>query len=215
MKNFTRYLWGMLLIAAGVLFALNLAKVISFDIWTVIIPVIILTVGVTIILGDRRNITGYIFIALGAVLLARKIFNWDISYKYIFAGLLVVIGAFIIFASKRKSADINKTRVREYVLFGGKTDRIISPDFEGCQSFCMFGAHEIDLTGLDISRDIEIYATVIFGGTTVFVPENVNVVLKTLPIFGGSENKTRNSHGNPYTVYINSTIIFGGIEIKN
>ena len=47
------------------------------------------------------------------------------------------------------------------------------------------------------------------------MPTNVKVKIKSIPIFGGVENKTNtNADENSHTIYINGTAIFGGVEVK-
>ena len=62
---------------------------------------------------------------------------------------------------------------------------------------------------------IEINANAIFGGIDIIVPPNVNVKVKSTPIFGGTSNKVKTTYNeNLPTIYINSLAMFGGVEIK-
>ena len=54
----------------------------------------------------------------------------------------------------------------------------------------------------------------IFGGIEIYVPQNVNVKVKSTPIFGGVSNKVRNSKDNTKTIYIEAFCMFGGVDIK-
>lgn len=58
--------------------------------------------------------------------------------------------------------------------------------------------------------------TGIFGGISVTVPQNVRVEVTGIPIFGGWENKTRQSIDDTLPVLkVNCLAAFGGVEIKN
>ena len=47
------------------------------------------------------------------------------------------------------------------------------------------------------------------------IPENVKVKVKSSSIFGGVSNKQKfNEKAETYTIYINATCLFGGVEIK-
>ena len=47
------------------------------------------------------------------------------------------------------------------------------------------------------------------------MPDNVNVKVKSTPIFGGVDNKVRINKGeNIPTIYVNALCMFGGVDIK-
>ena len=47
------------------------------------------------------------------------------------------------------------------------------------------------------------------------MPSNVKIKIKSMPIFGGVENKANiKADENSHTIYINGTAVFGGVEIK-
>ncbi len=87
--------------------------------------------------------------------------------------------------------------------------------FNGATITAVFGSVDLDLRQAIINEDIYISATAVFGGIDLMVPSNVRVEMATTPIFGGASNKTnRPLDENPPTIYINSTNIFGGTEVK-
>lgn len=87
--------------------------------------------------------------------------------------------------------------------------------FTGTSANAIFGGVVIDLRGAIIDQDVVINATAIFGGIDIYVPYGVKVKVNNVPIFGGVSNKTGN-HANPDapTIYLQSTCMFGGIDIK-
>ena len=74
---------------------------------------------------------------------------------------------------------------------------------------------DLDLRDSIINEDIVINTSSIFGGITVYIPENVNVKITSTSIFGGvsDERKNKNKEAK-YTIYINATCLFGGVDIK-
>ena len=64
-----------------------------------------------------------------------------------------------------------------------------------------------------IEKDCTICATAIFGGIDIIVPENVNVMVSSISIFGGFSNKTSPRPEGP-TIYIKGFSMFGGVDIK-
>ena len=79
----------------------------------------------------------------------------------------------------------------------------------------MFGGIKCDLRNAVFESDTVINACSIFGGMDILLPENVNVKVNSNSLFGGIDNKKhQNSKDNQYTVYLNGTCIFGGVDVK-
>ena len=79
----------------------------------------------------------------------------------------------------------------------------------------MFGGVKCDLRNAIIDSDVVINASSTFGGIEIYVPSNVKIKIKSMPIFGGVENKAKTkTDENSHTIYINGTAVFGGVEIK-
>ena len=79
----------------------------------------------------------------------------------------------------------------------------------------IFGGVKLDLKNAIIDQDVVINASAIFGGIDIYVPKNVKVKTKSVPIFGGVNNKANiSTDEKSHTIYINGTAVFGGIEIK-
>lgn len=215
-NNYDRILWGIVFIAVGVLFALNIAGVIEFNIWSYVWPIFLAIIGVSMLLGDKKNVGGWFFIVLSTLFFLRRILGDAFDSRYLFVTIIILIGIFIIVSSFKKDEIRNISgKQNQFVVFGGRNDRIVNGEYYGTNTLCVFGGHEIDLRQFNFTHDVEIVATAVFGGVTVFLPQNVNVSLKSLPIFGGTENKTLNTDNNPYTVYIKVTAVFGGVEVRN
>ena len=64
-----------------------------------------------------------------------------------------------------------------------------------------------------------IKAPSVFGGIKLILPNNVNVKISNIPLFGGVSNKyykkqvVADPNQVTYTIYLNSVCMFGGIEI--
>lgn len=213
MKNLGRFFWGGLLIVIGVLLALKFAGVVTIEIFRVALPVVVAFIGINILANNIKNVTGYLIILLAGALFVRYTLGIEFELKYIFAALLVLAGIAIVafsFWTKNLSDGEN-----HYVIFAGKNDKVTDSSFKGCNTFCMFGGHEIDLRQINTEGDINIRATAVFGGITVFVPQNVNVNIEGMPIFGGVTNNTNNQKDNPFSINIKGLAVFGGIDVKN
>ena len=220
-KNFNSLVWGIAFIAAGILVALNIAGIIDFNIWANLWPIIFVLIGLSIIGDNKKNIIGYIFIALGIIWILKNSFDLPFDSKYAFSVILILVGIVIIFNIFNNKQPVNnqqeslKVNFSQFTAFSGRADRIACNEYYGTNTFCIFGGHEIDLRDYIFHNDVKINATAIFGGIELILPENVNVVISSFPLFGGVENKCTNSGNNPYTVYLHATAVFGGVELKN
>ena len=87
--------------------------------------------------------------------------------------------------------------------------------FHGAELNAVFGGVECDLRGATFEGDSAINASAIFGGIDIFVPDGINVCLRSSSIFGGASDKLNRPHieGAP-TLYVNATCVFGGLELK-
>ena len=86
----------------------------------------------------------------------------------------------------------------------------------GTELTAVFGGVKCDLTKAIIENDVVINATSVFGGIEIYVPDDVNVKIKSSSIFGGVSEKRKSDvkNENSHTIYVNATCIFGGVDIK-
>ncbi len=80
----------------------------------------------------------------------------------------------------------------------------------------VFGGVKCDLRKAIINENQVINCSATFGGIDIYVPSNVKVKIKSSSIFGGvSDNrKEKEQKEDSKIIYINTTCIFGGVEIK-
>lgn len=98
--------------------------------------------------------------------------------------------------------------------FAGQKVQKDGEDFEGANLDSVFGGIVLDLRNANIKDEAIIKASAIFGGVEIFVPQNVNVKIKSTPIFGGTSNKTITNKENQKVIYIDAFCMFGGVDIK-
>ena len=224
-KRIGSVLWGVAFIIAGLGFAGNAFGIWDFDIffdgwWTlfIIIPAIISMVE------NGPNTGNSIWLIVGGVLLlsAQDIIDGRIVGKLFFPVILVLIGFSIIFGNRvRQSvpqsafASVPVGGVPGYnAIFSGNDVRWPAEQFTGASLSAVFGGVTLDLRNAIITEDAVINSTCIFAGIDIYVPQNVQVKVAGVPVFGGVDNKAANAAPNAPTVYVNSTCIFGGVDIK-
>lgn len=225
MIKISNILWGLVFIAVGVIFGLNALNItdinIFFDGWWTLFIIVPCFIG---LFKDEDKSSNLIGLVIGICLLLGciDIIEFTLIWKLMVPAILVMIGLSFIFKDtlnskiKKEIKKLNKTEQKEYCsCFSGQTIDFNNEEFKGCTISAIFGGVKCDLKNAIIKNDVVINATSIFGGITIYVPENVNVKISATSIFGGvsdeRKNKTKN---NEYTIYINTTSMFGGIEIK-
>ena len=226
MKKTNKIIWGIVLVIAGILLAVNslgLADInIFFDGWWTLIIIIPCLIG---FFTDGDKTGSLIGLAVGVVLLlcSQNIIDWDLVSKLIVPALVVIVGAKMIFGTF-KSNKSNKVMdevvssggdVRAVTAtFSGQDVRYNGEIFTGAEYNAIFGGIECDLRSAVIDKDCVIKVTAIFGGIDIFLPPNVNVKVNSNSFFGGISNKSNNGNTNSVTVYIEGTCLFGGVDIK-
>lgn len=227
MKKFGNVLWGVVLIAIGIIFGLNALGITSINIffrgwWTLFI---IIPSFIELFRGDSK-MWSFIWLVVGIALLlcAQDVLSFSLIGKLIFPFVLVMIGISIIFkdtlnkkvSEKIRNLNTNKGNFEEYcATFGGQKSDLSGQEFKGANLDAVFGSVELDLSKAIIKKDQVINANSVFGGIEIRVPTGVNIKVKSTPIFGGVTNRIKTDYNESLpTLYINGTALFGGVEIK-
>ena len=100
-----------------------------------------------------------------------------------------------------------------YATFSGEKLNFEGNTFNGASLNAIFGGIDLNLKKADITNETNINATSVFGGINIFVPDNVNVEIKSTSLFGGVTNKVENKENQP-TIKIRTFCLFGGVEVK-
>ena len=227
MKNYKSLLWGLVLIAIGVIIGINslgIARVdLFFDGWWTLFIIIPCFIG---LFTDQEKTGSIIGILIGAVLLlgCQDVIDFDIIWKLITPAILIIIGISIIIKSSsnkninKKIKELNESKSKDgyFSAFSGQDIKIDKEEFKGTDVNAVFGGIKLDLRKAIIKKDVVINASAIFGGIDILVPENIKVKVKSTSIFGGVDNKKLDNDNNDKsnTIYVNATCLFGGIDIK-
>ena len=225
MRKFGNILWGIVFIVIGLVWALNAMGITDISIffrgwWTLFI---IVPCGIGIFREQEKtgNIIG-LFIGLALLLASNGWVSINLIFKLIVPFILVCIGLSIIFKDtinkkiNEKIKQFNKEGLEEYyATFSGQKINMANEDFKGANLNAVFGGIELDLRGSIIKKEQIITASAIFGGIEIYAPADINVKVKSTPIFGGVSNKTIITKGDDIpTIYVNAFCLFGGVEIK-
>lgn len=217
-------LWGVFWLALGVLL---LGKI--FDWWefTLFFPgwwtLLIIIPSAIGIVKYGFGCGSTICFLLGMMMLLTyhlpEIFTTELVWKLVLPVILIVIGLNVIFRalfqSRKAVVEMNQQFDKpEYAsVFTSQGINPVGP-FHGCNIDSIMGSARIDLRNAQIDNDIVINATSVFGSADILLPPMVNVKSSSVGLFGGTTNKVRNSSAAKATVYLNTTCLFGGVDIK-
>jgi len=225
-QNMGRAILGIVLILIGIAFVGKTFDIIPHSIMHYIFSwqTILIVLGVIFLSSDHNKTTGWILLVIGIVFLIPDII--DISYpvrRLFWPVLLILIGVFIIirsFSSNTSGKSITGTDfIDDLAIFGGGDKVITSDNFKGGRVTAIFGGSKIDFKNSVLAPGknvIDVFF--MFGGSTIIVPENWNVKVDVVSIFGGFSDKR---YRKPATIDVGKEIVikgfamFGGGEIKS
>lgn len=225
MKRINSIIWGCALLAISAVLILNAFGMtdinIFFDGWWTLFIIIPCLAG--LFNGNEKtgNIIG-LLIGIFLLLACQNILDFDILWKLMVPVIIAVIGLKMIFKGFGKdegyikSIEENKDNMKViFATFTGQDIIVDNEIFRGAELTAVFGGVKLDLRSAVFEGDTVINACCIFGGADILLPDNVNVKVNSNSIFGGIGNKKhQNSNDNQYTIYLNGTCIFGGVDVK-
>jgi len=231
MKQIKPVVWGVAIIALGVIFGGNALGLFNFEVffdgwWTlfIIVPSFIS------LFTEKDRLASFGFLVAGVVLLlaAQNIFSYEVAWKVILAAALVIIGLTLIVksmfhskndkevAKKVKDLGDGKNMDSQMAVFSGNDRTYKEEVFSGSNLIAIFGGVDLDLRDAKFEKDTVIKAFALFGGIDIIVPNDVKVKLKSGFVFGGFSDDRKNVTGKgKYTIYVDASGGFGGISIKD
>ena len=226
MKKASNLLWGIILVAVGVILAMNALGFASIDIffdgWWTLFIIVPCAIGLFTDYDKTGHLIG-ICIGVFLLLCCQDILNFRMFWKLLFPAIIVIVGVKLILGSMLgnrgeqvfKQIQENGSVKSGAAIFSGATFDYTGEVFEGARLDAVFGGIKCDLRGAIINGDCVINASTVFGGIDIYVPEGLNIKVSSNSIFGGVSGKERrNDPANQHTLYLNATCLFGGVELK-
>jgi predicted membrane protein len=188
---------------------------------------LLIVIGVITLAGSDNKTPGVVLISVGGFFMIPELFtDFFRSFNFFWPAIFIVIGIVLLINSKRLVKTLNytsgsKADMIDYVnIFSGAERQLITNNFQGGKITSIFGGGEVDLTRSSLAPgDNVIEITCIFGGTTIIIPENWNVILNVTPILGGFSDSRRIGSDvikdTTRSLTIRGTVIFGGGELKS
>ena len=230
MKNAKSIIWGIALIALGVILCGNALGVFTINVffdgwWTLFI---IVPCFINLFTEGKQEWSGNIIgIIIGVCLLlaCQNLLDFDMVWKLIVPIIIIGIGVSLLFKNaikkevSEKIKELNKELGKEgetAAVFSGQKIKI-DKEFKGKSLNAIFGGIEFDLTEAKIKKDVVIDACAVFGGIDILIPDDVSIEIKSTSIFCGVSDKRKKKiekkDGKP-TIYIDANCAFGGVSIK-
>ena len=225
MKRINKIIWGCVLLAVSAILILNTFGITNIDVffdgWWTLFIIVPSFIG----LFNSNEKTGSIIgllIGIFLLLACQNVLDFEIIWKLAVPVIIAVIGIKMIFGGIGKDKDIikctdeNKENMKNaFAAFSGQDLNFDNEVFRGAEITAVFGGIKLDLRNAVFESNTVVNACCIFGGADILLPDNVNVKINSNSLFGGIDNKKhKNSKDNLYTVYLNGTCIFGGVDVK-
>jgi len=242
-----RSVFGVILVLAGVLFLLSNFGWIHNE-WKHILiswQMLLIFIGIAY-LFRRQPIHGILLISIGGFFILPHLakaypdtlyLESDFTQTYwpvllIIAGVLILLRVYFYPHHHIPHTDIGSRKYHHRhhkfqkfgsernSIFGSVEEIILDPVFSGCELNAVFGGIELDLrkTSLPVGDTI-IVLNAVFGGVTVYIPNNWCVELHLDNVFGGFQDRRDVANeadiDHSKKLIINATCVFGGGEIKN
>ena len=228
MKQTYKIVIGLALIAAGVLWILNILGVLTFEFstkgWWALFIIVPCLFGLA---SDRDKVGPCIGIGIGVLLFlaARDVISWNMMWQIGLALMIIGFGVqMLLFKSCRpqgvcelKTISRDGKDIRRIeTSFGKQEINFKGEKFEGADVQTSFGALILDFHGAEIAEGAFLDLNVGFAGMTIIVPEDLAVQISVSSGFGGvnDSRRTKVNTGSPLLT-ITGKMGFGGVEIRN
>ena len=231
MKQVKPFIWGIAIIALGVIFGGNAIGLFNFNVffdgwWSLFI---IVPSAISLI-TEKERLASLGFLAAGIILLlaAQDVFTYDVAWKAILAVALILCGLKIVFNSifhnqndkevekKVKALEDGKTMDSQTAVFAGSDRAYNNETFSGSNITAVFGGANLDLRNATFKKDTVIKAFCMFGGIDIKLPEDIQIKTRSGFFFGGISDERKNtSEKSKYTIYLDAAGGFGGVTISD
>ncbi len=240
--------WGLVIMIAGVALLLDHMGIFPFDRVYRFWPLILVVFGILNLTSQTNRAFGALLIVAGALLQLNAFHLIRLSFADIWPLALIGVGILLIWGSLEQRGVMRKnskfdwtqpgaaeafrqriidassdtdTSMNAVAIFGGCERRFTGQHLRGGKATSIFGGLEIDFRDADIDDEAVLEVSCVFGGVEIQVPETWYVHSRSLPVFGGFEDKTRSSRiqlpegTKRKTLIVTGLVVFGGIEIRN
>jgi len=188
---------------------------------------LLIAIGFIMTIGTGNKGPGLIVMAVGGFFILPEVFDIPFrTYRLFWPAIFIIVGIIIVtnarwFRSERRHS--RTSNYSDYIdmvnIFGGGERVVNSDNFRGGKISSIFGGGEIDLTRASLAPgESHLEISCVFGGVSLIVPADWNVVIDVTPILGGFSDTRKLAPGRVVdpskTLIIKGAVIFGGGEVK-
>lgn len=219
--NYGRFFIGAVLVALGVVLALDAAGVgdageMISALWPLALG---LGAALMYVANPRRRLIPLVVFLVAVVLLLDTTGMVDVDLgRFVWPVILIVVGVALLLGRTLGSREAtNADRIDQFVMFSGADIVSNSKQFSGGSVSAVFGGAEVDLRGARPAAGASLDVFTAFGGVDIIVPEGWSVTMHGFPLFGGFENATGGEPLDPTapTLDVHALVLFGGVEVKH
>jgi hypothetical protein len=241
-------IWGLIIVFVGVALLLDHMDILPFGAVSRFWPMLLVVFGIMNITTQSGRSFGFVCIAAGLLLQLNKLGVLHLTFADFWPLVIIAVGVLLIWGSletrgmrrKRKTkidwgdpeavkayrqqvkdANSDPSTFTAVAIFSGCERRYTGQHFQGGTTTSIFGGVELDFRDADMDDEAILEITCIFGGVEIRVPETWYVQPRSLPVFGGLEDKTHQNKiddsvgAKRKTLILTGQIVFGGVEIRN
>jgi predicted membrane protein len=225
MNNPGRLLLGIGLLAAGILFLLDLGDIVNassiIGTWW---PLAVIAFGVTALIGPSRSmIGGSIITFAGVVLLIASLGLLPVSPgELVFPLILISVGlGLLLIRSRTPSSSESGTegKVGGFAIFASQNIVSRADTISSGAVTSIFGSAELDLRATQPApggAGIEVFT--VFGSITIIVPRGWRVTVNGMPLFASFEDNIDRSvepAADAPHLEISGVAVFGSVEVTH
>lgn len=220
-----KLLVGLAIVAAGVIFTLDNFNLLDAGAVLRFWPAVLILIGLAKIATARpghSSVGGWVLLLIGGVLLAARLFSFDIDLDDFWPLILVLIGGWLVMAAFRGSRrhrgnDALATELSGFALMAGNALTSGSQEFRGGDLAAVMGGLELDLRGAALAPEgavLDVF--VMWGGVEIHVPEGWTVESRVLPVMAAYEDQTRPpADPTGRKLLVRGLVLMGGIEVNH
>jgi hypothetical protein len=241
------FILGALILGAGVVLLLDQQGIMSADrVLNYFWPGVLIAGGIVTLIGCRarggRGLWGFIMLAWGILLVLSDLGIGHFRFESVWPIVVIGIGIAMIYQAlggRGDGADGSKrpqwmdyvnpwsrsgsedTDLNHVAIFGGFNKRVTAQNFRGGKLIALCGGYQVDLRKADIlpGETAVIEAIALMGGGEIKVPENWQVSMDGVGIFGGYSDESsqlpQDNGALPKRLIVKGVAILGGVVVKN
>lgn len=221
-SNTTKLVFGLAVVALGVLFTLHNLELVDADDYFIYWPVLLIAVGLANLVSSKRQ-WAFVGVTVGIGLWI-LLYNLEVTdlepWPFFWPAVLVLIGTNLVLGALRRprAEQIEAEEVvNSFAVWSGIERKVGSPNFQGGDLTAIMGGCEIDLRDskiVDGTPTLHVFA--FWGGIDVVVPKEWRVDFRVLPLLGGAGDETRSPESaQAPTLVVRGMAIMGGVDVKN